>query len=166
MIRPVNPITDSKFITRIYNHYVLESTATFDLTPLTVAEMYTLVSEISAEYPFFVDERHGAVTGFCYAHPWKAKQAYAITLESTVYVAPGATGLGIGRQLMEKLIDECAKRGYESLIACITAENNESLQFHGSLGFVHASTFVDVGMKFGRKLSVIDMQLHINSSAQ
>ena len=50
------------------------------------------------------------VVGYCYARPWKERAAYNKTLETTVYLSPRYQGKGIGRLLMSKLIEECAKR--------------------------------------------------------
>ncbi|MDE6403235.1 MAG: GNAT family N-acetyltransferase, partial [Muribaculaceae bacterium] len=66
---------------------------------------------------------------------------------------------GIGRELMKELIAECRRRGFHSLIACITAENTVSCAFHERLGFVRVSHFKEVGYKSGRKLDVVDYQL-------
>lgn len=60
---------------------------------------------------------------------------------------------------MCRLIDECRSRGYHALIACITADNYSSLRMHGSLGFRQVSRFHEAGLKFGRRLDVIDLEL-------
>ena len=70
-------------------------------------------------------------------------------------------GHGIGQVLMDHLIKECRERGYMSLIACITAENEGSRRFHERLGFSQVSDFKRVGYKFGRYLDVTDYQLQL-----
>ena len=62
---------------------------------------------------------------------------------------------------IQHVIDECRSLGYRVLIACITAENTGSLEFHKSLGFTQVSFFHNVGEKFGRLLDVIDMELQL-----
>ena len=62
---------------------------------------------------------------------------------------------------MQHIINECRTQGYKVLIACITAENSDSLEFHRHLGFTQASLFHNVGEKFGRFLDVIDMELQL-----
>lgn len=166
MIRPISPKTDAAAIATIYGYYVEHTTATFDLTTPTEAEMEALLTDISKGWPGLVWEEDGHMTGYCYAHPWKQKPAYDKTLETTIYLAPESTGRGIGRKLMKRLIDECRERGFKSLIACITAENSDSCRFHQSLGFKKVSDFTDVGEKFGRMLSVVDFQLQISSSGE
>ena len=60
---------------------------------------------------------------------------------------------------MQKLIPECKALGFHVLIACITEGNEASVQMHRSLGFEQVSHFKRVGMKFGRMLDVVDLEL-------
>lgn len=159
-IRSVYP-RDAKAIADIYNYYLVNSVATFDIETVTEVDMTAKIADISASYPFFVYELNGEIAGFCYAHEWKTKSAYQYTLETTIYLSPQLVGQGIGRRLMECLIEDCRARGYSVLIACITAENEASCLFHEKLGFRKVSHFEKVGMKFGRWLDVADYELII-----
>lgn len=158
-IRSVTP-ADAEAITGIYRYYVENTTVTFDEEPPSVAETKATVARISQAWPYLVAEIEGVIAGYCYAHPWKEKAAYRQTLETTVYLRHGLTSRGIGRRLMERLIEMCGARGdVHSLIACVTAENEGSRRFHSSLGFEEVSLFREVGFKFGRYLDVADMEL-------
>ena len=150
---------DIPVLTDIYNHYITDSTATFETEPITEAGMQSRVEAISAHYPYLVAEEEGEVTGYCYAHPWKERAAYRLTLETTVYLSPRHTGKGTGSLLMQRLIDDCRLAGFHVLIACITAENVSSCSFHERLGFRKVSHFVKVGEKFHRLLDVVDYEL-------
>ena len=123
MIRNVS-LRDAKAIVDIYNEYVVNSVATFETEPLRVEEMEGRIAGISASYPYLVYVDQDEVVGYCYAHTWKEKAAYKYTLETTVYLSPRYKGKGIGRQLMERLIEECRAGGYHALIACITNEGH------------------------------------------
>ena len=158
MIRPVT-LHDASDVAAIYNEYIAHSTSTFDVNLLTKEDMRQRISDISMRNPYFVYEENGKVEGYCYAHAWKEKEAYSRTLETTVYLSPAFSGKGIGRQLMQRLTDECRRRGVHALIACITSENTASCNFHASLGFRQVSSFKEVGMKFGRWLDVADYEL-------
>ncbi len=160
MIRVVSP-ADVSAITDIYNEYVLHSTATFDESLLSIDDMREHILHIADAFPYFVYEIDGRVVGYCFAHRWKPRSAYNTTLETTVYVAPDSQRKGVGRQLMEVLIDECRSRGYKTLIACITAGNEVSIALHRKLGFVCVSHFERVGIKFDTWLDVEDYQLHL-----
>ncbi len=151
---------DMSVLTRIYNKYVTETTVSFETEPLTVEEMDNRRHAIVRQhYPYFVVEQDGEVVGYACAHPWKERAAYCHTLETTVYVADSHRHQGIGPMLVERLIAECRQTDARALIACITAENEDSLHLHERMGFRRVSLFREVGRKFGRWLDVIDMEL-------
>lgn len=153
-------IKDVTEITAIYNHYIRESVATFDTEEWSVEKMSERIQALSPAYPYIVFRMPGGkIGGFCYAHPWKEKDAYSRTLETTVYVSPEYTGRGIGKQLMQELIKICRERNFLTLIACITEGNDSSFRLHEKLGFERVSHFKKVGMKFGIYLDVIDYEL-------
>lgn len=176
-VRPYRPY-DARDIVDIYNHYILNTTVTFEQEPVTEEGMAVRLWDIAEEYPCFVlymspgstystfekEEEicggpNGMIAGYCYAHPWKQFSAYGQTLETTIYIRDGMTSYRLGHWLMHNLISECRSRGYHALIACITAENEGSIRFHESLGFVPVSRHREVGHKFGRYLDVVDMEL-------
>ena len=105
MIREVRP-DDAAQIAGIYNHYILETTISFETQPLSAEDMRIRIEEISSYFPYFVAENNGKLTGYCYAHPWKERAAYCKTLETTIYLASEAKGKGLGTRLMDRLIDE------------------------------------------------------------
>lgn len=160
-IRRVRP-EDAMDIADIYRYYVEETTVSFEEIALTTEEMAARIGWISAECHYFVavSDNDNRVMGYCYAHPWKERPSYRRTLETTVYLRHGETSRGVGRRLMERLIEACrSDEGCHVLIACITTENEGSCRFHASLGFKEVSHFHEVGYKLGRYLDVTDMEL-------
>ena len=158
MIRPVSA-DDAAVIAAIYNHYVLETTISFETEALSVDAMRSRIETTAAEDPFLVWEERGAVLGYAYAHRWKERAAYAATWESTIYLRPDCARRGMGRRLMQELLPLCRAAGCRSLIACVTEENTASCAFHRSLGFRQVSCFPKVGCKFARLLDVVDFYL-------
>lgn len=152
-------VADAGAIARIYNYYVEQTTVSFETERVDEGEMSRRIEEISGECPFVVGEEGGVIVGYAYAHRWKARAAYHLTAESTVYVDRNHTGRGLGRQLMERLMEECSRVGLHVLIACITHPNEPSERLHERLGFERVSFFREVGMKFGRRLDVVDYQV-------
>ena len=150
---------DVKRITEIYNDYIINTTISFEVKPLTEDEMRNRIESVLAHGPFLVWEEDGEIAGYCYAHPWKERAAYHNTLETTVYLAPQYFRRGIGTQLMRELINQCRVDNIKVLIACITANNEAIVKMHEALGFKQVSYFSQVGEKFGQWLDVIDMQL-------
>ncbi len=159
-IRRIDPQQDAPAIAGIYSPFVLSTDITFEVVPHTVGEMARRLTAYTSVVPGFVmEDDDGTVAAYCYAHPWKSFPAYSTTLETTIYVAPSYARRGIGRALMERLIDCCRQAGAVSLIACITEGNRASTELHEALGFTRVSHFRSVGRKAGRLLDVVDYQL-------
>ena len=158
MIRKVNA-TDAQAIAHIYNHYVLNTTISFETQAVTTAHMLHRITSISAQYPYLVYEHEGRVVGYCYAHLWKERVAYSQTLETTIYLHPDYCHRGIGKRLMQQLIEQCRAQGFHALIACITGGNEGSIALHQSLGFEQRSCVKEVVHKFGAWLDVVDLEL-------
>jgi phosphinothricin acetyltransferase len=72
-------------------------------------------------------------------------------------------GKGVGRALMEKLIDSARAIGKHVMVAGITANNAESIRLHEKLGFEHVGLLKEVGMKFGAWLDLAFMQLKLDA---
>lgn len=158
MIRPAI-VTDAPDIISIYNHFIRETTITFETVPLSVETMGKRISEISSHGFFLVYESHDGIIGYCYAHPWKERAAFRHTWETTVYISPNHQGKGIGTKLMKELIRHCQEKNCHSLVACITADNEPSCKLHQQLGFHKVSHFTEVGYKFGQWLDTVDYEL-------
>lgn len=161
MIRPIT-IEDIPQITEIYNHYVLNTAISFEVSPVSEEEMWWRAQEYTKTGPYLVAiDDDGRVMGYAYVHPWKERQAYCLTFETTVYVHPSFLHGGVGTLLMTELIARCRRLPIHALIACITNGNDASQRLHEKLGFTKVSHFKDVGMKFGKLLDVVDYELTI-----
>ncbi len=159
----VRPATqaDLPAILAIYNDAVLHTTATYDEEPETLDSRARWLSEHQAEgYPVLVAERPDAgVVGWSSLSAFRSRVGYRFTAEDSVYVAEGWRGQGIGRSLLEPLLEAARQRGLHAIVAGIDAESEASLRLHASLGFETVARFREVGFKFGRRLDVIFMEL-------
>lgn len=160
ILRTVGP-EDAAAIAAIYNEYVLHTTYSYETEAVSVEAMRGRIEAIAADYPYYVYEQEGEIIGFCYAHPFHERAAFRYTLETTVYLKRGCTGRGLGRLLMLPLIEECRRRGYHTLLACLSDENVASEKFHESLGFRVCARMHETGYKFGRWVGLTDLELHL-----
>ena len=101
----------------------------------------------------------GDLVGFASYGTFRAWPAYKYSVEHSVYVVPGQQGRGVGKQLMQRLIQSATEQELHSLIGGIDASNASSIAFHQRLGFVHAGTIKEAGFKFGRWLDLAFYQL-------
>lgn len=155
---------DIPAITAIYARSVLREIASFESVPPDEAEMARRRGErLEKGMPYLVAERDGKVVGYAYAGPFHTRSAYQWTVENTVYVDPEAQRRGVARALMEKLIGECAARGFRQMIAVIAADREAempaSIHLHRTLGFTDSGRNRSVGYKHGRWLDTWHLQL-------
>jgi phosphinothricin acetyltransferase len=151
---------DLPAITAIYAHHVLRGLASFELTPPDADEMARRRDEVLARgLPHLVAEANGRLAGYAYAAPYRERPAYRYTLEDSVYIHPDCIGRGIGRALLEVLIEACTVAGYRQLIAVIGDSGNAgSIGLHAACGFVRTGLLPGVGFKFGRWVDSVLMQ--------
>jgi phosphinothricin acetyltransferase len=166
VIRPATP-ADISAITAIYAHAVKHGTATFEIEPPDEREMADRFRALAEKgFPYLVAERDGAVQGYAYAGPYRARIAYRYTLENSIYVAPDCHRQGTGRALMEQLISEADARGFRQMIAVIGDSGQvASIALHRTAGFQMIGTFAAVGFKFGRWLDTVMMQRPLGEGA-
>ncbi len=159
MIRETE-IGDLDAVTRIYGDAVLNGTASFEIDPPSVENMTErYLTLVEKGYPYFTAVIDDQVVGFSFAGPYRARLAYNNTVENAVYVDPACQGQGIGRQLMERLIESCTAQGFRQMVAVVgDSRNSGSINLHRSLGFHITGTLHSVGYKHGRWLDAMFMQ--------
>lgn len=152
--RPATP-ADLAAITAIYNHYVAHTTVTFEEEPVVQADMAArLDAVVSAGWPWLVVEEAGAIAGYCYAAPWKARSGYRFSAEITVYLDPARTARGLGTVLYEQLFTLLRSKGVHAAMGGIALPNDASVALHEKLGMRKVAHFEQVGFKLGRWIDV------------
>ena len=81
---------------------------------------------------------------------FKEKEAYATSIETSIYVAPGEGGKGLGRRLYDTLFDALKGEDIHRAFGGVTQPNEASVALHKSVGFEHIGTYREIGRKFGR----------------
>ncbi|MEP6786861.1 MAG: arsinothricin resistance N-acetyltransferase ArsN1 family B [Acidobacteriota bacterium] len=146
---------DAPAVVSIYNHYIANSHATFEVEPIDANEMVYRIGEIQAnDYPFLVYEDEGEVVGFAYANRYKARPAYRHSVEVSVYIRDDTAGKGIGTLLYEQLFSELKNGDLHAMIAGISLPNDASVKLHEKFGFEKVAHFREVGRKFDRWIDV------------
>lgn len=157
----IRPATDAdlRAILDIYNEQVLNSTATFDLEPRTMEAQREWVKQFEGPYVLLVAEEGGEVVAWGCLHPFGGKPGYRFSTENSVYVRVDRRRGGLGRVMLEALIEAGRTNGFHTIISRIAGDNPASVTLHAELGFEQISIEREIGRKFDRWIDVVVMQL-------
>jgi len=153
MIRNIT-LDDARAVGDIYNHYIENSIATFELEKIPVDEIIKRIKRVILKYPWIVYEENNQILGYAYADEWKVRKAYQHTVESTVYLRDETLGRGIGTKLYSHLIELLKSQDIHAVIGGISLPNEASIALHEKLGFEKIGQFREVGYKFDRWIDV------------
>lgn len=163
-IRPAQ-MSDATAVAGIYNHYVLNSIATFEEDPVSDEAMAARIQQtLSTGMPWLVATEADRILGYAYAGAWKARSAYRHSVEITVYLDAGATGTGLGTRLYEALFARLRELPVHLAIGGIALPNAASIALHERFGMHKVAHFREVGYKFGRWVDVAYWQLRLDGS--
>lgn len=169
LLRPVDCSYErhAAAILAIFNDAIVNSTALYDYEPRTLASMQAwFQAKDKGSFPVIgVENEAGELLGFASYGTFRAWPAYKYTVEHSVYIAASQRGLGLGRTLLQALIQRARDNQLHVMIGGIDAGNSGSIALHEGLGFKHAGTIREVGFKFGRWLDLAFYQLALDTPA-
>jgi phosphinothricin acetyltransferase len=129
LIRDLRP-DDWSAVRAIYEDGIRSGDATFETEPPSWEAW-------AAAHPKLrlVAERDGEVVGWAALSPASTRHCYRGVGEVSVYVAAAARGAGLGRALLERLVERSERGGYWTLTAGVFPENDASRRLHQACGF-------------------------------
>lgn len=159
----IRPATDADLpaINAIYNHYVVASTTTYDLEPLSLEDRQRWFAGRAAIHPVIVvvdEAAAGKIVGWGSLNVFRSKPGYRFTVENSVYVHVDHQRQGIGSAIITHQIGHAQELGLHAIVAGIGADQTASIALHGKHGFVEVARFPEIGRKFDRWLDVVFMQ--------
>ena len=158
--------SDMDAVAGIYGHHVRYGIASFEYDPPDADELRRRCTEVRARgLPYVVAERDSRLLGFAYASPFRLRPAYRYTVEDSVYVHPESVRAGIGRRLLQAVIEGCEAAGRRRLVAVIGGADERSIAFHRRCGFEDAGRIAGAGWKHDRWLDLVLMQRGLGLSS-
>ena len=144
--------TDIDAINSLYNNYIRETPFTFDIKEKTLSQKKEWFKIFKKDSPFqcVVAYENDILIGFASSRPFRDKEAYESSIETSVYISKKYIGKGFGKLLMQDLLNKIDGYSINRAYAFITEPNNASERLHTLLGFKKIGVLNKVGKKFGK----------------
>lgn len=142
----------------IYNYYIENTTATFDLGKVSMEEFKDRVFINNSRYKSFLVFMNNQFIGFTFLTQFRKKPAYVNTAELGLYLKPEFTAKGIGIEIVNYMEKVAKENHFDMLVASISGENIPSLKLFRKMGYTQCAHYKDIAVKFGRKVDLIDFQ--------
>ncbi len=153
---------DMPVVRDLYNALIPTTTVAWTEKPETLRERMTWYrAQQRAGYPVLVVEIEGTVVGFASYASFRGDgkwPGYRHTVEHTIHIDEDHWGRGLGRMLLDELVEHARRAQVHVMVAAVDAANVESVAFHERLGFVVVARMPEVGRKFDRWLDLVLMQ--------
>jgi phosphinothricin acetyltransferase len=141
---------DLEPLNELYNHYVRTSPCTFDIEPISMDARRKWFEQLGGRYRLVVGTEGPRLLGYAYSGPLRERRAYETSVATTIYVAHGQHGKGIGTTLYSALFDVIADEDLHRAYAGITMPNATSVALHERFGFIQVAYFTEQGRKFDK----------------
>lgn len=159
-------IADAASVKAIMEYYINNTTASWRYQAMDLKSYQTWIeAHKTPDRPFWVAEADQAVVGYGCLSDFRNGEGYWPCAENSVYVKPEYHGNGIGRKLMQLILDDGCQAGLRAVIAVIDSENTASIKFHQQFGFYQCGLMKNIGWKRNSWRSVIFLQCDMNQES-
>lgn len=146
---------DAAAIARIYTQGIEDRVATFETRPRSDADVLGMLRAEGGRFPHVVAEADGAIVGWASLSTYRPRDCYAGIAEFSIYVERSWRGRGVGRPLLEALVEAAAAAGFWKLVSRVFAHNAPSLALCRACGFREVGTYERHGALEGRWIDVV-----------
>jgi L-amino acid N-acyltransferase YncA len=162
IVRPAT-VNDAVAVATILNAFLATTTIEWTDTPQTEQRVLDWLDDHEAVLVAEDADEVVGVAAFGWFRDVVKRPGYRYTVEHTIHIREDCWGSGIGRALMDTLIDTARRSGKHSMIGAIDSANETSIRFHERLGFVEVGRLPEAGAKFGRWCDLVLVELHLDA---
>ncbi len=127
---------DLPAIVEIYNSTIAGRQATADLEPVSVADRQAWFDAHGGSRPLLVLKNEaGELLGWGSFSDYYPRQAYHISAEISIYIRRDMRGVGVGKILLQYMIERAPSLGIRNILAVIFGHNHASLRLFYAAGF-------------------------------
>ena len=149
---------DVDAVCTIHNQGIADRVATLDTPLRSPADTRAWLSDHGARHPVIVAELDGAVVGWASLNRFNPRPAYDFVADFSVYIERAWRGKGIGRQLLDRLIELARAHGYHKIVLAAMAFNDAGLALYSRTGFTRVGVYREHGMLEGKWVDVVIME--------
>jgi len=143
---------DIDAVNKLYNYYINKTAFTFDIKEKSLSEKkeWSKIFKKNSPHQCIVAYENDNLIGFASSRPFRDKEAYVLSIETSVYIDKKYIGKGFGKLLMENLFNRINTYNVNRAYAFITEPNSASEKLHLFLGYKKVGVLNKVGKKFGK----------------
>jgi len=157
VVRPATP-DDAEAICAIYNQGIEDRSATLETELRTPSERRQWLSSREPRHPVIVAETGGGVVGWGSLNLFNPRDAYRHVVDFSVYVERGSRGTGIGRRLLERLIELARDLGYHKMVLSAFPFNPAGMALYEKMGFTRVGIYREQGLLDGKWVDTVIME--------
>jgi phosphinothricin acetyltransferase len=150
---------DAAAICEIYNQGIDDRLATLETERRTPQERRQWLTARGPRHPVIVAEASAsAPVGWASLNAFNPRSAYDHVADLSVYVERGWRGRGVGRRLMERLVELGRELGYHKLVLAAFPFNRSGMALYERCGFREVGVYREQGRLDSRWVDVVVME--------
>jgi L-amino acid N-acyltransferase YncA len=157
VIRPAR-LDDAAAICDIYNQGIEDGDATLETRLRSAEEQRAWLASRDERHPVLIAEREGLVVGWGSLNTFNPRPAYDFVSDFSVYVARASRGTGVGRELLEKLIETAREIGYHKMVLAAFDWNSAGIALYKRMGFRQVGVYREQGRLNDRWVDTVIME--------
>ena len=157
-IRPAAAAADADAIRTIHNQGIVDRIATLDTTLRTPDDLRAWLAERGPRHPVIVADADGTVVGWASLNRFNPRDCYDHVADFSVYIERQWRGKGVGRQLLNRLVELARGIGYHKMVLAAMACNEAGIALYTRTGFTRVGIYHEQGQLDGKWVDVVIME--------
>ena len=156
-IRDAEP-ADADAIAVIYNQGIEDRLATLETETRSAEERRRWLAARGPRHPVIVGQVDGRVVGWGSLNSFNPRPAYDHVADFSVYVERAWRGKGVGRALLDVLVERARSLGYHKLVLAAFPFNEAGRRLYRNTGFREVGVYKEQGRVDGRWVDIVVME--------
>ena len=149
---------DAEAICRVYNQGIEDRIATLETELRTPEERRQWLAARGPRHPVYVAEAEEIIVGWSSLNVYNPRPAYQYVADFSIYIERGWREKGVGRRLLEHLIEQARALGYHKMMLSAFPFNASGVALYERMGFTRAGVFHEMGQLDGRWVDTLIME--------